>query len=200
MALSKALFGLRRARKRGSNANSTGYSTYNINPAGYATDIFTGDPVLLSGGYIAKVSVTINNVVGVFMGCTYVDQATGTPRWRPYYPAGTSVGTDAYGIKAFVDDDHDATYLIQSDASVSAGHVGSRFHVTLGAGVTAFGQSGVGLLAASVSTQAAAFMLEVVGLYEVPGNAWSDPNPVVEVRINRHVDNMVAIGATPSLA
>ena len=68
----------------------------------YATSIFNGDPVMLvADGTIEVInSVTdmnLGNMVGVFMGCEYVN-ATSTPTWNQYYPA----SQDVDGIIAYV--------------------------------------------------------------------------------------------------
>lgn len=199
MALSLAPFGLRSARNKGSGANSKGYSTYNINPAGFAGNIFSGDAVNIPvGGYVAPVSANAANALGAFMGCRYNDPTTKRPTWSMYYPANTSVGTDPFGIQAFVDDNTNGTWLVQAGASVSAGDVMAyNFALSLGAGSTVTGVSGFTLAAASRSTAAASGSpnFRIIGLYKTPDNAWSDPNAIVEVVIvNNEMTALLSVG------
>lgn len=185
MSLALAAFGLRSARQRGSAANSKGYTTYNINPAGFGGNIFSGDAVnILAAGYVVPLSAASANCLGVFMGCRYNDPTTKRPTWSLYYPANTSVGTDPFGIQAFVDDGPEKTWLIQAGASVSIGDVmNANFNLSLGAGSTVTGISGFTLAAASRTPGPLTPAFRIVNLYKDPNNAWGDPNPVVEVVI-----------------
>ena len=183
MALTKALNGFVPSRRRGSGANSTGSSQYRIGN-GQSGNIFTGDLVKLDGGVIKAIATTTDYAVGVFQGCEYIDPTTKQPVFSNYFPSGVS---SAVGQpKAFVIDDPAATYIVQADASVSAGDVNLNFDVTLGAGSTVTGISGFGIIATSrVETTA---MVRVLDSYGEPGNAFSDANPKVEIRIVQHVD------------
>lgn len=183
MTSTLAAFGLRPVRSR-AGVHGNALRRYRINPAGYATAIFSGDPVLLTAGYLNKVSVSTDYIIGVFMGCKYNDPTTKKPTWSEYYPANTSVGTDPDGIQAMVVADPDATFAIQADASVSVGDVGLNFDVTLGAGSTLTGRSGIGLKAGSRASTSQ--LLRVVDIYETPDNAFSDAYPIVEVEIVQH--------------
>ena len=80
-----------------------------------------------------------------------------------------------------------STYTIQADATVTAGDVGMNYTVTLGAGSTMTGRSGFGLKVAGRAATTA--MLQVIGLSNVPDNAFGDVNPRVEVRLVQHVDS-----------
>jgi hypothetical protein len=120
----------------------------------------------------------------MFMGCEYNDSVTKKRTFSRYYPANTSVGTDTFGITALVLDDEGQTFIIQADASVSVGDVGLNFEVTLGAGSTLSGNSGIGLAAGT--RQASLSLLRVVDLWEAPDNAWSDAFTVVEVQWVMH--------------
>lgn len=183
-------FGLRAARKRGGNVNSGGVNEYNMNPGGYNTNIANGDPVMLNGGYVTRSSTSTDYLLGQFVGVRYTDPATKVPQWQPMYTANTSVGTDPKGIKALVIDDPDQTYLIQADASVSIADVGLNFNATIGTAETTFKRSRYGLQAASRTAASAQFRL--IGLWEQPDNAWSDPFPLVEVEILQHRTNRIS--------
>tara|TARA_R110000824_G_scaffold379923_1_gene572097 strand:+ start:3122 stop:3703 length:582 start_codon:yes stop_codon:yes gene_type:complete len=188
MTATKTLNGLTPSRMRGSGANSTGSSVYNI-ASGYAANIFTGDIVVnTAGGNVNVQTAATDKALGVFVGCRYT-AANGTPTWSPYWPTGT-VSADA---KAMVVDNPAATYLIQADTSVTIGDLNSfNFEVTLGAGSTVTGKSGFGLDAATRGLDNE--MLRIVGLYDTPGNEITSAFPIVEVRLNQHVDAFVSAG------
>lgn len=194
MSTAKALFGLKPSRMRGGAANSGGMNTYPIASA-YAQNIFTGDLVVFSAtGDIEVLLSTTDKAVGVFMGVNY--EADGVPTWSKYWPTGTS----ASNIKALVVDDPNATFIIQADASVSAGDLNSQnFNVTLGAGSTVTGRSGFGLEAGTRGT--GNNMLRPIAFVDEPGNdktvATEIAFPKLEVRILRHVD--AYISSTPSV-
>lgn len=190
MTSTLAPFGLRAARKIGGNANSTGLNTYSIDPNG-ALAIFSGDPVKVLVGYVT-LAATADYMQGVFMGCTYNDPVSKQPRWSPYYPANTSVGTDPYGIQALVLDDPNATFLIQANASVSAGDVGLNFEVSGTGGSTYTGNSNMYLKASSRTAGTA--MLRLLGVFQTPDNTLSgaDPYPIVEVKIVQSQINRVS--------
>jgi hypothetical protein len=77
---------------------------------GYATDIFYGDFVVLSRGFATRASVStgtgVNQVTGVFLGCSYTDPVTKQERFSQYWPASTLAG-DAVAI---VCDDPDTVF------------------------------------------------------------------------------------------
>jgi hypothetical protein len=183
MTSSYTPFGLRPVRKRGSAPNSAGLSKYKINPAGYATAIYKGDPVGISSGYLFRCSAAADHAVGVFMGCQYNDINTKKPTWSPNYVANTSVGTDPAGIVAMVADDPDNTYVIQADASVTVGDVGLNFALTIGTGSNITGQSAFGL---DAGTRGNTGLFRVVDIYDTPDNAFGDAYPIVEVQIHQH--------------
>ena len=77
---------------------------------GYATDIFYGDFVVLSRGFITRASVStgtgVNQATGVFLGCSYTDPTTKQKRFAQYWPASTLAG-DAVAV---VCDDPDTVF------------------------------------------------------------------------------------------
>ena len=185
MALSKGLNGLVPARMRGSGANSGGTTRYRIANT-FATNMFSGDVVKLgSGGTVEVITTTTDHVIGVLQGVEYVDPVSRQPIFGRYWPASTS-SVDATPY-ATVMDNPASTYTIQADATVTAGDVGMNYTVTLGAGSTMTGRSGFGLKVAGRAATTA--MLQVIGLSNVPDNAFGDVNPRVEVRLVQHVDS-----------
>jgi hypothetical protein len=130
--------------------------------SGYNTGIFYGDVVYrLSDGTIAKETGTstihTTGVVGVFLGCSYVNTATNQPTFSQYFPANTTV-TSGF-ISAFVADDPDQLFQVAvvSGTTVIAGfqytNIGTNTELVQNAGVTASGNSQVAVLQASATTK-----------------------------------------------
>ena len=141
MANTNAKFGLRPIGKLGSNSNSTGTTEYDI-LTGTTGSIFTGDPVkMVSTGGIA-VAAAGDLLLGVFQGCQYTDSA-GEVQYAPYWPTLTA-SSDAV---AFVVDDPDATFEVQSAAtgSVTVTNLGLNADIVYTAGSTTTGRSNVDL-------------------------------------------------------
>lgn len=194
MTTSARPFGMLPVKKVGGKPYNGSFSHYNI--ANSATgSLFLGDPVRLRSGFIIPVTVAggaLDNPIGVFMGCMYIDPNSGQPTWKPAYIAPISSDGSMEGRPnpiAVVSDDPDTIYKVQADASVTVGDVGLNFLVTISAGNTTFGTSRAHLEATSrVST---AGFVKMVGLYDIPGNSFSnentaDTNPIVLVVFNNH--------------
>jgi hypothetical protein len=185
MSASKALFGMVPLRKVGSNYNSTAQTQYDIANA-TASNIFHGDLVTIADGYITPIATTTDYAVGVFVGCEYTDPVSKQPTFSHYFPANTS---SAIGNPVgFVVDDPYASFMIQADASVTAGDINSQnFEVTLGSGSTVTGNSGFGIKASSRATTTKA--VRPIALIDEPGNALSGTDgafPKLEVKIVQH--------------
>jgi hypothetical protein len=69
---------------------------------------------------------------------------------------------------------------------VSVGDINLNFDVTLGAGSAVTVISVFGLDAGTRKETTG--MVRILDIYDEPGNAFSDANPKVEVRIVQHVD------------
>lgn len=185
MSASKALFGMVPLRKVGSNYNSTAQTQYDIANA-TASNIFHGDLVTIADGFITPIATTTDYAVGVFVGCEYTDPVSKQPTFSHYFPANTS---SAIGNPVgFVVDDPYASFMIQADASVTAGDINSQnFEVTLGSGSTVTGNSGFGIKASSRATTTKA--VRPIALIDEPGNALSGTDgafPKLEVKIVQH--------------
>jgi hypothetical protein len=72
---------------------------------GFATDIFYGDFVVLSRGFVTRATVAtgtgVNQVTGVFLGCSFTDPVTKQKRFSQFWPAGTLAGD---GVAVVCDD------------------------------------------------------------------------------------------------
>ena len=62
----------------------------------YGTAIFNGDFVVLSRGNITRATVEtgtgVNQVTGVFVGCSYTDPNTKQKVFKQYYPGSVTAG------------------------------------------------------------------------------------------------------------
>jgi len=184
MSSTKALNGFHPSRKRGSGANSTGNSRYQI-AQGTNLAMYSGDLMkLTTGGYVTPITTTTDFAIGVLEGVRYVDKTSKQPIWSRYI--NSSVSSDDSLTYALVNDDPATTYVVQADASLTLGDLLHNFNVTLGSGSTVTGQSGFGIKVGSVTTGTA--MVKPLALWDTPGNAWGDAYTKVECRIVRHVD------------
>lgn len=77
---------------------------------GYATDIFYGDWVVVTRGFVVRATVAtgtgVNQVQGVFLGCSYTSPTTKQRLFSQYWPASTLAG-DA---TAYIADDPDTVF------------------------------------------------------------------------------------------
>ena len=77
---------------------------------GYNTNIFYGDFVVLSRGFITRAAVStgtaVNQVSGIFLGCVFTNPATKQRQFQQFWPASTLAG-DAV---AYVTDDPDTVF------------------------------------------------------------------------------------------
>jgi hypothetical protein len=76
----------------------------------YGTNIFYGDLVVLTRGFINRAAIgattAVNSVTGVFLGCSFTNPVTKQKQFSQYYPASTLAGD----IMAIVADDPDTVY------------------------------------------------------------------------------------------
>ena len=133
----------------------------------HGTSIFFGDVVLMSSnGCIttAVLTVTTVNVVGIFMGCSYIN-SSGQRIYGQYYPALTTGTPDTTSaITAYVADDPD---LVMKTAIVSgttvvaqatrATMVGGNAALVPNAGSTTTGNSAMAVLNSTATTAAIPF-------------------------------------------
>jgi len=180
--------GLTPARLRGQAPNSNGSTEYRI-ASGQSDNIYTGQPVRVSAGYINPV-ISVGQVVdGVFQGCRYEED--GEQKFKSYWPGGTSA-TNAFGQ---VTDNPNQTYIIQADASVTAGDVGLNMDAaSVATGTTFTGRSGAGADASTRGTGALDF--KIIGIVDEPGNTPGDAFTKIEVMLNLHRDGYRGVVVT----
>ena len=131
----------------------------------HGTSIYFGDVVLMSSnGCIttAVLTVTTVNVVGIFMGCSYIN-SSGQRIFGQYYPSGTTGTPDTTSaITAYVADDPDlvmkaaivsgTTVVAQATRATMVG--GNASLVTANAGSTTTGNSAFAVLNSTAATAA----------------------------------------------
>ena len=143
----------------------------------HGTSIYFGDVVLMSSnGCIttAVLTVTTVNVVGIFMGCSYIN-SSGQRIYGQYYPALTTGTPDTTSaITAYVADDPDLvmkTAIVSGTTTVAqatrANLVGGNAALVPNAGSTTTGNSAMAVLNSTATT--AAIPLKVVDV--VPDTA-----------------------------
>lgn len=196
MASTASPYGLRAVNEIGGLPYSGSTRTFLIDPAGTASNIYNGSPVYVnSNGYLAVATATgadgttngfpvgtsNTGIVGVFVGCSYVN-AQGQQIWSQYYPTGVT-GV----ITASVIDDPNVVFQVQSAGTVTQAALGANVFFSTGAvatGSTTTGNSTASVVnGASAVTTTAAFRIvgfaNVAGFSQV-GDAYTD----VLVKIN----------------
>jgi hypothetical protein len=152
-------------------------------------DLFKGDLVSHNLGVVTSIGGGTAPALGVVNGFFWVDPTTKQPQERMNIPADTSSAGTYNGISqpgAYVVDMLEAVYMVQADGSVTVGDVGLNFNVTTLGGDAVYGVSRMAL-DASTRTSAITGALKMIGLANVPGNAWSDAYPTVYAKINRAI-------------
>lgn len=138
----------------GSAAWNGATNAYRI-ASGYATNIFTNDPViLLTTGYI-NIAAAASQIRGVATGFYWVG-ANGIPNYSPYWPAGT-VTQGAKDATVYVVDDPNTVFMAKftgaaTNPTVAA--IGATFASTIGTGIIASGLSTSGANITTLNTTA----------------------------------------------
>lgn len=163
MANEDKAYGLRAVRHASGGVVQT--NEYKI-ASGYAANIFSGDPVkLVAAGVIEIAAGGATNAIGVFAGCSYVDE-TGRQVFSNRWPTGIT----ATEIKATVYDDPNIIYAIQSDATgVAAADIGAMADWEIVAGDVAIGVSKTNL-DTSLAVGAAKAGLRIRKIVEIADN------------------------------
>ena len=188
MATTAAPYGLKPVKRADGQPYAGATSTYLIDPAGEATNLFYGQVVIIGAdGYIALATgtgadLTSNSVsgttgvgaIGVFVGCEY-ENDEGQTVHAQYYPSGKT------NAKAYVVDDPNVLFQAQLDGAGAQTVIGTNTFFaaaqSTSTGSTATGNS-TSALDATVVTTAAAF--RIVGHVSDAADAYPD----VLVKIN----------------
>jgi len=177
--------GLTPSKKVGGAPNSGGLNEYPIANS-YNVVLAKGDPVKLSAGYVvrAESSLGAHPLLGVFMGCQYIDRNLGLVN-APYFPAGTSSAGVINGSNtplALVCDDPEMVYIVPATTTVTIGQIGSRYRLSVSDGNAATGQSNTVLEAALTVDASSGAHVRVVGVYKIPNQTLgATDDTVVEV-------------------
>jgi hypothetical protein len=186
MASTATPYGFRPVKRADGMAYAGATTEYLIDPAGDATNIYSGQLVFLAAdGYITVClkdgsDATTNNLgasstgsVGVFMGCEYVN-AQGQLIHDRYYPTGYVAPTGT-AIKAYVVDDPNVLFQAQLDGTGVQTIIGSNALLaavqSTSTGSTSTGQSNTAL-SSTVQTATAAF--RVVAHVSDPADSYVD--------------------------
>jgi hypothetical protein len=136
----------------------------------YATNIFYGDFVVLSRGFITRASVSTgtasNQVTGIFLGCSYTNPLSKQKTFSQYYPANTLAGD----IQAIVCDDPDTVFkavVCSSGTTLASGAnslVGTNLSMINNTGSTNTGNSANAVLAPSATPVSTILPVRCVGV------------------------------------
>lgn len=160
---------------------------------GYATSIFTGDPLALSGGFFVRATAGGSNTSAVFVGVDYISSA-GRAVTSPFWPASTA----ATEINVHYEDFSDTTdFEILANGIVPQTAIGSYISYTFAtAGSTLSGQSNTVVDVATINASATNRDLRIVGIvngYEPGGiyNAWGTNPTRIKVQAVRATNALI---------
>ena len=198
MASTATPYGLKPVNELGGTPYAGATRSFLLNPDGSAATIYNGSPVYInSSGYLAVASATgadattngfptgsqnpQTGIVGVFVGCSYIN-AQGQVIYAQYYPTGTTGVVNAYVV-----DDPGVVFQVQSAGSVTQAALGANTFFSTGAvltGSTTTGNSTASVVAGSAAISATA-AFRIVGFvnmvgFSVVGDAYTD----ILVKIN----------------
>jgi len=191
MATTAAPYGLRPVKRVDGLPYAGAFSTYLIDPSGFASNIFYGSVVYSNtSGFINIVTATgadattndwptgstsVTGAIGVFVGCSFVN-AQGQVIFSQFYPSGTT-GV----VSAFVVDDPMVLFQAQLDGTATQAAVGNNTFLaaaqSTSTGSTRTGNSTSAIESTVVTVSAA---LRVVSFVSPVSDAFPD----VLVKIN----------------
>jgi len=200
MATTAAPYGLRPVKRVDGLPYAGAFSTYLIDPSGFASNIFYGSVVYSNtSGYVALCTATgadatTNNLggssigaLGVFVGCEYVN-AQGQVIFAQYYPSGTANGGP---IKAYVVDDPFVLFQAQLDGAGVQTIIGTNTLFptvqSTSTGSTATGNS-TSALDATVQVTAGAF--RIVSFVSPTSDAFPDVLVAFSNGFHRYTNNV----------
>lgn len=190
--------GLTRSRTLG-GGSSFALNSYPIQN-GMAKNIFAGDPVRTSTGWL-DIALNTAAVLGVARSFHWVDKTTKRPQYSNYFPSGTSNGNNARNEGfttpfALVDDDPHGTWIIKADASVAATLIGELARVTnAGTGSTVTGRSACEIDPSGSAVSAGNAMFRILGPYRISDvtsagaleNIMGEEQTLLEVVFSNHI-------------
>ena len=204
MANQDAAFGFRQVGGLGSRPTSEGTSKYVI-ASGYTSAIYAGDIVAMgaatdesgaaiSAGYVGQAAATTSTRnLGIFNGCFYEDPTTSKPTFKNYWPGDVAVTSPSAGATAFVYDNPDDLFEVQTSGRLVQSCVGRSVDMAYTAGSTINGRSKEEIGATSYNGTG---QLALVRVSEDPSNsdlATGVNNANWIVKFNEHVYYNAAI-------
>ena len=150
---------------------------------GYSSNILQNQPVKIipsstGEGTLAAAAIG-DHFIGTFQGVEWTD-TDGRRNYSNKWTANVA-GSD---IVAYVTEDPNIIYEIQSNAALTVADIGKQYNFTaITAGSAVTGLSALMLDVASVDTNAS---LQVMNISPAPDNAWGDTYVIVQVRISEH--------------
>jgi hypothetical protein len=177
------------ATRHGAGGTPQRLGSYEI-ANGLASDIFSGDPVVILGsGRTIDIATAGNTnlITGIFAGVRYTD-ANGDVQFRPFWASGT-VGTGLQrgddNPEALVYDDPRSEFIVQVSASAGlvVADVGQLANFVAGAGSAFTGRSAA--LLDQTTLNASARQFRILGLSRIPENDYGE-FAKARVLINNH--------------
>jgi len=139
---------------------------------GEPTAIYYGDIVKIAQGFIQRISVSTGSggagMIGVFLGCTFTNPATGQKQYQQSWPASTLAG-DAM---AYVSDDPNAVYkavVCSATTVVASGswaNVGQNYQMINNTPANTVPGNSANALLYSATLVTATFPMRVVGVVQ----------------------------------
>jgi hypothetical protein len=191
MVASAAPYGMIPVQNQGAGYNTQGFETYTIADA-YATAIYYGDVVkIASDGTIQKdTGTTTLTPFGIFLGCRYIEPATGYVLDSNFWPAALTTG---YTPEAKVLTFPWGVFQIQANGSVTTANLGNNAAIIQTAGTSTFGRSRNALSASSIATTSS-LPLRILKIVQAPNNASGDAFTDVLVVFNNNQQLFTATG------
>ena len=196
MANQDAPFGFRQVGGLGSRPTSEGTSKYVI-ASTQAGAIYSGDEVTagdgttkyegggtIAYGYVGSSETDAVRNVGIFNGVFYDDPTTGKPTFKNYWPGGVTVTNPAAGATAFVYDNPDDLFEVQTSGTMTQSFASRGIDMAYTAGSTINGRSKEEITATAKSGG----QFAVVRISGDPSNSdTSAANSNWIVKFNKHV-------------
>lgn len=159
--------------------------------AAYNTAIYKGMPCILNTNGTVTAGTAAADLLGIFLGCEYVD-ATGKPTVSTFWPASQTVLSGTTPV-AWVDDDQETIYEVQSDGSIPATAIGDQADVSnVGNNANNLSTCTLSATLAGAGVQA---QFRIVGFGLGLDNLAGDAFTVVQVKLARSqwISNKVAV-------
>jgi hypothetical protein len=138
--------------------------------------IFYGDPVTRfsssDGTLLQGTTATAIAQAGVFQGCKYLSTAQKRTVWSNYWPGSDVASTAQSTIEAYVINDPNAQFLVQSDGTgATQAQMGANVNYNIGTGNAANGLSGAFITPGTTAGVTATLPFRMVSLVLNPPGA-----------------------------